>query len=70
MLERPLTLAPAQSYLLIVVLEESVCEVYLNNQAAMSTRMYDLSEGNLAFFVADGEATFEDIMLKPANSLG
>ena len=69
-LERPIALAPAQSYLLTVVLEASVCEVYLNNQVAMSTRMYDLSEGNLAFFVVDGEATFEDIVVKPANSLG
>ena len=69
-LERPLALAPAQSYLLTVVLVESVCEVYLNNQVAMSTRMYDLSEGKLAFFVADGEATFEDIVIEPANSPG
>jgi len=63
-LERPLTLTPDQSHSLKVVVEETVCELYVDDQIAMSMRMYDLPEGNLAFFVADGEATFEDISIK------
>ncbi len=41
-----------------------LCEVYLNDQGAMSTRMYDLPEGDLAFLVADGEATFENVFVR------
>ena len=29
----------------------------------MSARMYDLAEGDLALFVVDGEASFEDIVV-------
>jgi len=38
--------------------------MYINDQVAMSTRMYDLQTGALALFVADGEASFEDILVK------
>ena len=30
----------------------------------MSARMYDLLEGNLALFVVDGEASFENVVVK------
>ena len=30
----------------------------------MSTRMYDLQEGNFAVFVVDGEVSFKNIVVK------
>ena len=63
-LERPLTLIPDQDYSVKLVLEGSLCEIYFNNQVAMSTRLYDLSDGKIAFFVVSGEASFENITLK------
>ncbi len=63
-LERPLAITPDQSISLKLVIEESTCEIYLNDQVAMSARMCDLQEGNLVFFVADGETSFKNIMIK------
>ena len=41
-----------------------MCELYLDDQVAMSARMYDLQDGQLVFFAADGKATFESISVK------
>lgn len=63
-LERPLALDPNQDYSLKLVIDKTICEIYIDNQVAMSTRMYDLQEGDLAVFVVDGEASFENIVFK------
>ncbi len=63
-LERPLALQPNQDYSLKLVIDQTICEIYINDQVAMSTRMYDLQEGNFAVFVVDGEASFENIVVK------
>jgi beta-fructofuranosidase len=63
-LERPLALQPNQDYSLKLVIDETICEIYINDQVAMSTRMYDLQEGDLAVFVVDGEASFENVVVK------
>jgi len=67
-LERPLQVGPDQTYFLQLVVDESIGELYLNDQVAMSMRLYDLKEGNLVFFVADGEASFENISIRTLNS--
>ena len=46
------------------MIEESICELYLDDQVAMSARMYDLQDGQLVFFAVDGEVTFENISVK------
>jgi beta-fructofuranosidase len=63
-LERPLALQANQDYSLNLVIDDTICEIYINDQVAMSTRMYDLQEGHLAVFVVDGEASFRNIMVK------
>lgn len=67
-LERPLKLMPEQTYSLQLVLDGSMGELYLNDQLAMSMRLYDLKEGDLVFFVADGEASFENISIRTLDS--
>lgn len=67
-LERPLELLPDQTYSLQLVVDDSIAELYLNDQVAMSMRLYDLRKGDLVFFVADGEASFENIRIRTLNS--
>ena len=67
-LERPLELMPDHTYSLQLVLDHSIGELYLNDQVAMSMRLYDLKEGDLVFFVADGEASFENINIRTLDS--
>ena len=63
-LERPLTLEPDRTYHVALLLDDTVCEVYVNDEVALSTRMYDLPAGDLACYVTDGAARFEDLRLK------
>ena len=63
-LERPLTLEPDRTYHVALLLDDTVCEVYVNDEVALSTRMYDLTAGDLACYVTDGAARFEDLRLK------
>jgi beta-fructofuranosidase len=63
-MERPLALQPHHTYSIKLVIEDTICEIYLNDEVALSARMYDLPAGNLVFFVADGEAVFSDIIVK------
>jgi beta-fructofuranosidase len=51
-----------------LVIDESIGELYLNDQIAMSMRLYDLREGDLVFFVADGEVSFENISIRTIDS--
>ena len=67
-LERPLELMPDHTYSLQLVLDHSIGELYLNDQVAMSMRLYDLKAGDLVFFVADGEASFENINIRTLDS--
>ncbi|RAP77732.1 glycoside hydrolase family 32 protein [Paenibacillus montanisoli] len=62
-LERPITLVPETPYELKVIMEDSICEIYLNDQVAMSARMYDHKQGKWGVFVTDGEARFSHITL-------
>lgn len=63
-MERPLALVPDTDYELKLVIDETICEIYINDHVAMSTRMYDLQEGELALFVIDGAASYENIMVR------
>ena len=60
-LERPVELIPGKSYKLRVFIEDTICEVYLNDEVAMSTRIYDLRDGRWGVFVKEGAAEFSDI---------
>jgi len=57
-LERPLRLAPSKPVNLKVFVDGTVCVVYADGAVAMSTRLYNLSEGNWGVFAQEGAATF------------
>ena len=44
--ERPLRLSPGAPVHLTVYVDDSLCEIYVNESVALSTRMYDHAEGD------------------------
>jgi beta-fructofuranosidase len=62
-LERPIQVQPGQPVRLSVYVDETLCEVYLDDQVAMSARMYDHRAGNWGLFVSEGSVTFSDVRL-------
>jgi beta-fructofuranosidase len=62
-LERPIHLAPGKTYPMTIIVEDTVCEVYLDNQIAMSARLYNLKNGKWGVFVNEGAASFNAVQL-------
>ena len=62
-LERPVALSGAKPIDLTILVDGSICEVYVDHRIAMSTRMYDHAAGGWGCFVMQGEATFEAVAL-------
>jgi beta-fructofuranosidase len=62
-LERPLAVHPDAPIKLRVYVEGTVCEVYVNDDIAMSTRLYDLPQGKWGVFVENGTAEFRNVTL-------
>lgn len=60
-LERPITLEPGQPVDMQIYVDGSVCVVYVSGQVAMSTRLYDLKEGNWGVFASEGVAGFANV---------
>jgi beta-fructofuranosidase len=60
-LERPLALEADRAHRLMIIMDCSVCEVYVDDRIAMSTRLYDHATGGWGVFVSEGEATFRDV---------
>jgi hypothetical protein len=54
--EKPITLQ--------LLIHGTIAEVFVDNQVALVTRIYDHKDGGVALFVEHGEATFEDITFK------
>jgi len=63
--ERPMRIEPGKPVTLRVFLEGSALQVFVGDTTALSARAYDLKQGGLGVFVSCGEATFEDLRLKP-----
>ncbi len=59
--ERPIELLPDCSHLLQIFIDGSICEIYINGEVAMSTRMYDIKRGKLGLFVSQGDANFKRV---------
>jgi beta-fructofuranosidase len=57
-MERAIDLKPRVRHQLKVFVEQSLCEVYLDDRVAMSTRIYDLKEGRLGLFTSSGHVGF------------
>ncbi len=62
-LERPVTIEAGRRLSLVIIVNESICEVYVDDRVAMSARMYEHAEGDWGVFVTDGEAQFSNIRL-------
>jgi len=58
-LERPLELQPDTRYEVCILLDGTVCEVYVNRTIAMSARLYDHTEGGWGVFASEGSASFQ-----------
>lgn len=62
-LERPLSLEPGRDYEVKMVIEDSICVVYIDNLLAMSARIYNRKHGKWGFFVTEGSASFKESKL-------
>jgi beta-fructofuranosidase len=60
-LERPVRVQPGKAVRMTVYVDGTLCEVYLDDQVAMSTRMYDHRAGNWGLFVSEGCVEFSDV---------
>lgn len=60
-LERPIHLKANVPVKLKVFVDGTVCVIYADEKIAMSTRLYDLEQGDWGVFVDEGAARFSDI---------
>jgi beta-fructofuranosidase len=63
-LERPLVVVPGRTLSLRIVLEGTVCEIYVDDGVALSTRLYDHLSGHWGVFAAQGAATWTDVRIR------
>ena len=61
-LERPLRPSGGR-YELQVLVEDTICVAYINDEVAMSGRIYDHGAGGLGLFVGEGAAAFTNISI-------
>lgn len=63
-LERPIELISDRPYEIKVFMDGSICEIYVDENIAMSARMYDIQHGKLGLFVSQGSAQFSDVKME------
>ena len=68
-LETPVRVSEDGCYRLEILADESVAAAYVNGEAALSFRMYDLRGRNLGLF-SFGSAAFEDVRLRKGGGEG
>lgn len=59
-LERPIDCTDRRHHIKVIV-DGTICVVYVDHQVAMSTRIYDRREGGVGVFVGEGSTTFSQI---------
>jgi len=59
----PFTLTPNTSYNIQIVIENSMLVVYLNNEVALTTRIYKATNTNWGIFSDNSNATFNNIIV-------
>jgi beta-fructofuranosidase len=62
-LERPCDLAPGEHTLELVV-DGDLCVAVLDQQVALSTRIYDLPAGRIGVFAGEGSATLTELQIR------
>lgn len=60
-LERPLELNGGQQYSITIIMEDEVCEIYIDGQIALGARMYANQGCGVSVFVNDGKAVFSHV---------
>lgn len=63
-LERPLDFSKAQQLDIKLIIEDNIMSMYVNDSVAMTTRIYNHKEGDIGFFVNEGEVNVLDIDFK------
>lgn len=61
--ERPVRLSPETRHRLKLFVQDSILEVYIDDQVALSARMFDYTRRHIALFASHGQASFEHIRL-------
>jgi beta-fructofuranosidase len=69
-LERSIKLMSHQPLNLKVIVDGTIAEIYVNDEIAMSTRMYSAVPGQIAVFAEEGRAAFEQVSLHLMNERG
>ncbi len=62
-MERPITLNPQQDYHVTLFVEDTILEVHVNDEIALSTRMFNYTRRRFGLFVSEGQALFKNIRL-------
>lgn len=62
-MERPIKLEPDIKYKVRIFIEDSVLVIYVNDEIALSTRMFNRKRRRFGLFVSEGSASFENIKL-------
>ncbi len=60
-IERPISLSPGKPINISAIVDGSICVIYVENEVAMSTRMYSTRLGKLGAFVAGGTLHAENV---------
>lgn len=62
-MERPIALKPGVDYAVKIFVQETILEVYINAEIALSARMFNYTGRRFGLFVSEGEAHFKNIKL-------
>ncbi|MCE3202312.1 glycoside hydrolase family 32 protein [Paenibacillus sonchi] len=68
-LERPFDFGSRSRIHFQLILEEDILCLYVNNEVAMTTRIYNFKDGHFGFFANEGAVSVQDITLKTAAEL-
>ncbi|WP_211209338.1 GH32 C-terminal domain-containing protein, partial [Paenibacillus riograndensis] len=68
-LERPFDFGSHSRIHFQLILEEDILCLYVNNEVAMTTRIYNFKDGHFGFFANEGAVSVQDITLKTAAEL-
>ena len=59
----PLIIPENKEFKVAIVVENSVCVIYVNGVIALSNRIYQMNQNPWGIFAEGGEATFSEIKL-------
>ncbi|HHT66900.1 MAG TPA: DUF4975 domain-containing protein [Erysipelotrichaceae bacterium] len=62
--ERYVNILPGKENKILIIMQESVLEVYVNDEVAMSARMFDIKDGEFGIYSLNTATTFTDIEVK------